>query len=334
MSSTATASRSQSRSDGRLAQLVRLSPQPLAHLLGQGQRVGHLAHVLDEEQLAEMLEQIGDEASEILALLGELLEERQRTGRVAVDDEVADPEERLLLDRAEELEHRLHRDLALGRRGQLVERRHRVAEAAARRAGDQRERRLGRLDPLAFGDALQVADDLRQPRPREDERLAARADGRQHLLQLGRAEDEDEVGRRLLDQLQQRVERGVRELVRLVEDVDLVAALDRLQDDALADLADVVDPALGGGVHLDDVERRAGRDREARVARPVGVGVGPWAQLSALARMRASEVFPVPRGPAKRYACRTFPAETAFLSVRTTGSWPTTSSNPCGRYLR
>ena len=67
---------------------------------------------------------------------------------------------------------------------------------------------------------------------------------------------------------------------------------------------------------------------------PSGSGVGPWAQLSAFARMRASDVFPVPRGPAKRYACRTFPAETAFLSVRTTGSWPTTSSNPCGRYLR
>ncbi len=31
-----------------------------------------------------------------------------------------------------------------------------------------------------------------------------------------------------------------------------------------------------------------------------GSGVGPWAQLTAFARMRASEVLPVPRGPAKR----------------------------------
>jgi hypothetical protein len=36
------------------------------------------------------------------------------------------------------------------------------------------------------------------------------------------------VRRRLLDQLQERVEGGVRELVRLVEDVDLLTALDRL----------------------------------------------------------------------------------------------------------
>ena len=65
-----------------------------------------------------------------------------------------------------------------------------------------------------------------------------------------------------------------------------------------------------------------------------GVGVGPCTQFSALARIRAIEVLPVPRGPAKRYACRTCPAAIAFLSVRTTASCPTTSSKSCGRYFR
>ena len=150
--------------------------------------------------------------------------------------------------------------------GELVESRDAVAERAARAARDQRQRRVGSLDLLGVGDPAQHADELRQPRPREGEGLAARADGLQHLRQVGRAEDEDEVGRRLLDQLQQRVPGGVGELMRLVEDVDLVAALGRLEDDAVADLADVVDPALRGGVHLDDVERRAARDRDARMA--------------------------------------------------------------------
>ena len=137
-------------------------------------------------------------------------------------------------------------------------------------AGDQRERCVGHVDLLAVGDQRAACDQVGQPRALEDERLAARAHRRQHLLQLGRAEDEEQVGRRLLDQLQQRVPRGVRELVRLVEDVDLVLALDRLQDDAVADVADVVDPALRRGVHLDHVERGAGRDRDARVAGAVG----------------------------------------------------------------
>ena len=42
--------------------------------------------------------------------------------------------------------------------------------------------------------------------------------------------------------------------MRFIEDVDLVAPLGGLKHDALADLANVVDPALGSGVHLDDVE--------------------------------------------------------------------------------
>ena len=158
----------------------------------------------------------------------------------------------------------------LGRRRELVERRLGVAERASRAARDQRQRRVRRLDPLAVADAPQHAHELLQPRPREDERLAARAHGRQHLGEVGGAEDEDEVGRRLLDQLQQRVPGGVGELVRLVEDVDLVAALGGLEHDALADLADVVDAALRGGVHLDHVERGAVRDRDADVADVVG----------------------------------------------------------------
>ena len=58
-------------------------------------------------------------------------------------------------------------------------------------------------------------------------------------------------------------------------------------------------PRCEGGVHLDDVEEVAG-DRDAGVADLVRRRVGPAAQLSALARMRAIDVLPVPRGPAKR----------------------------------
>ena len=42
----------------------------------------------------------------------------------------------------------------------------------------ERERRVRRLDPLAVGDAAQQRHELGQPRPLEDERLAARAHGR------------------------------------------------------------------------------------------------------------------------------------------------------------
>ena len=251
---------------GRRRQLVRLLAQSVTGLLGHRQRLGHLAEMLDEHEVTQVLEQVGDEPSEVLAVLGELLEVCERPRRVAVDDEVADPEQRLLLDCAEHLEHVLDGDLRAGRRRELVENRLGVAVGAARAAGDQRQGGVGRVDPVRVGDAPELRHELGQPRPLEHEGLTARAHRRQHLAQVGGAEDEDEVGRRLLDQLQERVPGGVRELVRLVEDVDLVAPLGRLEDDALADLADVVDPALRGGVHLDDVERGAVGDRDAGVA--------------------------------------------------------------------
>ena len=271
MSSTATASRSISRITVGSPSWFAWARSRSRALLGHRQRLRHLAHVLHEQQVAQVLDQLAHEPAEVVALLGELLDECERARRVAVDDEVAEAEERLLLDRAEELQHRLNRHLALGRGRQLVERRGRVAERSACGAGDERQRLRRRVDLLTLGDARQHGHEILQARPLEDERLAARAHGRQHLREVGGAEDEDEVRRRLLDQLQERVPRRVGELVRLVEDVDLVAAFDRLEHDAVANLADVVDPALRCCIHLDDVERGARGDRDTRMTRPVGI---------------------------------------------------------------
>src|SRR5438876_962056 len=66
---------------------------------------------------------------------------------------------------------------------------------------------------------------------------------------------------------------------------------------------------------------------------PSGLTVGPFAQLSAFAKIRAVEVFPMPRGPTNRYACASRFCATAFLSVRETWACPTRSSNVCGRYF-
>ena len=65
---------------------------------------------------------------------------------------------------------------------------------------------------------------------------------------------------------------------------------------------------------------------------------GPFAgsspsQFSALARMRAAVVFPVPRGPQNRYACATRPWLTACRSVCTTASCPDTSAKRWGRHF-
>ena len=109
--------------------------------------------------------------------------------------------------------------------------------------------------------------------------MGPRADRADDLLGLGGGEDEADVLRRLLDDLQQGVEALRGDHVGLVDDVDLVAVAHRLERRLLAQLAGVVDAAVGGRVDLDDVDRArpAGGQLDARVAaaaRLVGRALG------------------------------------------------------------
>ena len=88
------------------------------------------------------------------------------------------------------------------------------------------------------------------------------------LLRLGRREDELHVLRRLLDDLEQGVEALRRDHVRLVDDVDLVAALGRAITRPLTQVTRIVHATVRGGVDLDHVDRArspAGQ-RHTRVA--------------------------------------------------------------------
>ncbi len=64
---------------------------------------------------------------------------------------------------------------------------------------------------------------------------------------------------------------------------------------------------------------------------PQGSPSSSFSQLSALARMRAVEVLPVPRGPLKRYPWPTRRSRTALRKAWVTWSWPRTSANRPGR---
>ena len=53
--------------DGRFRELVRLLAKAIARLLGEGERVGHVADVLHEQQVAEVLEELACELRAALA---------------------------------------------------------------------------------------------------------------------------------------------------------------------------------------------------------------------------------------------------------------------------
>ena len=134
-----------------------------------------MAHVLYQQQLAEMLEELPRQLSEILTPLGDLLDQDEGARDVAIDDRVAEPKKRVLLDRRTELEDVLDGDLPSVAADSWSKRRDRVAERSAGAPCDEREGRVGCVDAFALADVAQDGDDLLQPGPLEDERLAARA---------------------------------------------------------------------------------------------------------------------------------------------------------------
>ena len=85
------------------------------------------------------------------------------------------------------------------------------------------ERLLLDLDAFGLGDIGEMLGELLGRDAAQVEPLAARQDGDRHLVHFGRGEQEFHMRRRLLERLQERVERALRQHVDLVDDVDFVA---------------------------------------------------------------------------------------------------------------
>ena len=175
-------------------------------------------------------------------------------------------------------------------RDDLVGQRQRVAHAAAGLAHEQPHRPGVDRELLLHEDAREVRGEPRRWHELEVVALAARQDRVRELVRLGRREHERHVRRRLLERLQQRVEGLGREHVDFVDDVDLLAQHGGLVPHRLRELADRIDAAIRGAIHLEVVDGAALVDRvagRAGVARP-------------LRRVRREAVQRLPDDPCER----------------------------------
>ena len=141
----------------------------------------------------------------------------------------------------------------------LIQRRERIAHAAFAGLRQHGQRFGVGLDAFLPADPRHARGQVLETHRAKAEMLAARGDGGRDLVRLGGAEHEDHPRRRLLDGLEQRVEGLAGDLVGLVDDEDLVAVARRLVAHVFAQLAHLVDAAVGGRVDLDDVHRAARR---------------------------------------------------------------------------
>ena len=98
--------------------------------------------------------------------------------------------------------------------------------------------------------------------------------GQEPGVGIGRREDEEARRWRLFEGLEQRVEGLLRQHVHLVDQVHLVASAQRHVGRLVAQLADVVDPRVGGGVDLDQVDLAAGVGGQAALALAAKSGNG------------------------------------------------------------
>ena len=241
------------------------------------------AGVRAEERVAQRSQQVVGDAARIVARHHHLVHTHERAGDVFVGRGVEHGHAQLERHPAERGVHLRVVEMAAADRERLVEERQRVARRAAGAAGDEVERLGVGLDALAGQDVGEVAHELVVRQQRELEVLRARPDRRQHLLRIGGREHEHHVRGRLLERLQQRVRGRRREHVHLVDDVDLAPARGaHAEMHALDEVAHRVDPVVGRGVELDEIEERARGDRLAVLALAAGLAVG--AELEAVER--------------------------------------------------
>ncbi len=262
---------------------------------------------LDEQQVAEVREHLVGDVSEVLPLLHETADELEHALRVPDRDRVAERDLHVRAAAADQRQHDVLADLAGAEHRGLVQQRQRVADRTLRLARD-RVRRLGRQrHALVLRDALEVLGDRLERDQMEVEPLAAPHDRGRHLVRLGGREHEPDARRRLLEHLQQRVERLARQPLRLVDDVDLLATLDRRGGRLLAEVARVVDAAVGGRVDLDHVQVLPVPDSHALIARAAGFGRGAGLAVDHLGQDPGRRGLPGPPRAAQQERVRQAP---------------------------
>ena len=226
-----------------------------------------------EQALPDGIDDLVEEHPQVAAAVLERVQQRDPRDGVARRERRYEAVHGLGVREAQQLAHRLGLDTATGRGQQLVEDRLRVAHPAGRESGHQGHGLRVGLAAIGRQDPLELPGDLGHGEPPDVEALQPRQDRGRELLRVRRGEHEGHELGRLLERLEERVPGVLRDLVRLVEDVDLPPQVGRGVGEPLAQLAHGLDPAIGGRVDLDQVQRPALADRDARRAAVAGVRV-------------------------------------------------------------
>jgi hypothetical protein len=163
-----------------------------------------------EQEVAEMGGDLGRGVAEVVAGLDQPINDAEHLAPVTDGDRVGQREVDVEVGRADQPRDLLDADLAPTQDGGLLEQGERVADRTVCLPSDGLRRVRVELDALGDGHLAEVCRDQVGGHATELEPLGAPDDRGGHLVRLGGGEDEPHAGGRLLEQLQQRVERFTR----------------------------------------------------------------------------------------------------------------------------
>ena len=174
--------------------------------------------------------------------------------------------------RSDQLPDDIGRQSSAATGDRLIHDRERVAHRSVSGFREKRERIVIGLDPFGLGNRFQLANNLFEPDRVKAEVLAARSDRLGDILRLGGRHHEDDVPGRLLQSLQQCIEGRIGDLVRFVENPDLVTIACRTIPRCIAQFANLINSSICGRIDLNDVDCIARPNLGTRLAHPAGLG--------------------------------------------------------------
>ena len=148
----------------------------------------------------------------------------------------------------------------------LIENREAVANGTFGSPGDQSESLFRDFRPFMRGDPTEMFRQIHGIEPFQVKPLAARQYRDRHFADLSSCEDELHMRGRLFQRFQQRVERGRRQHVNLIDDVDLVPRRDRCVACPVQQVAHVGNAGAAGGVKFQHVRMTARHNGIAMLA--------------------------------------------------------------------
>ena len=247
--------------------------QSRAFFFGRGHELGIGPAYARDQQIAKMADGLVAELLQILSLAQQAMYQSERSLRRMRLDRGHQFVENFARHHAQQFAHLRFGNARPAEGARLLQKGKRHAHAAIGGARHHSQRaRLG-IEALPFvAIAAERVHNFTERQRTKMKMLRARADRIDQILRLRRGHNEDDFIRRLLQCFQQRV-RGLRgEHVRFVEQNHFVAPACRRVTDHVAQLANLVDAAIGCSVDLEHVERIACRDFAAGIAFIAGSG--------------------------------------------------------------